>query len=92
MEFEWSEAKGRENRRRHGVAFVEAVTAFQDPFALYLSDSRHAEQRFVLLGMSARERILFVVHAERRGGAIRIISARLATRKERGKYAEGHEH
>ncbi len=88
MEFEWDERKARANRRKHGVSFGEAVTAFQDPFALYVSETRHREQRFVLLGMSERERILFVVHAEKHGDVIRIISARLATRKERGKYAE----
>ncbi len=82
--FEWDAAKALANKRKHGVSFEEAATAFLDPLARIFDDPDDAsgEGRFLLAGMSAKERLLLVVHVER-GVRLRIISARLATRRER---------
>ena len=87
--FEWDPKKPRQNIRAHGVSFDEASTAFRDPLSKTIDDPLHSvgEERFVLIGHSIRGRLLVVVHTER-GDRIRIISARLATRKERLNYEE----
>lgn len=89
LRFEWDEAKSRSNRDKHGVSFPEAATVFGDPLSVLIPDPIHSEQeeRFALLGRSQRQRLLVVVHTEREG-AIRLISARLATAKERKDYEE----
>ena len=89
IDFEWSSAKSKSNERKHGVSFEEAQSVFYDEFARQFFDDEHAEieERFIMLGMSNRSRILIVCHCERSSGdTIRIISARKATRKERGYY------
>ncbi|MGH7346767.1 MAG: BrnT family toxin [Candidatus Rokuibacteriota bacterium] len=70
--------------------FEEAVTAFGDPLGQIIEDPRHSggEERFVLLGQSDRRRLLVVMFTER-GGAIRLISGRRATPRERRRYEEG---
>lgn len=87
--FSWDPAKAASNRRRHWVTFEEATTTFGDPLSITLADPDHSlgELRFVLLGLSDRQRLLVVVHATW-GDIIRIISARLATRRERRTYEE----
>jgi len=90
LRFEWDPAKAASNRRKHGVTFEEAQTAFTDERALLLDDPDHsvAEERFILLGLSAAVRVLVVVHCYRvRDDVIGIISARRATRHERQRYA-----
>ena len=90
VEFEWDPAKAAANRRKHGVTFEEAASAFADEHGLLIADPDHSddESRFVLLGMSAQARVLVVVHCYRTDDAvIRIISARRATRRERHQYA-----
>jgi uncharacterized protein len=90
LHFTWDPAKARANLAKHGISFLEAETAFSDEHALVMPDPEHSrrEDRFVLLGMSAGLRILVIVHCEPdTDGAIRIISARRATRSERGQYA-----
>jgi uncharacterized DUF497 family protein len=89
LRFEWDPAKAAANLRKHGVSFQEAETAFSDENGLLLNDEAHsdAESRFILLGMSSALRVLVVVHCYRAADAtIRIISARRATRAERGQY------
>ena len=88
--FEWDGGKASRNARKHGVTFEEAATAFADPASLTIPDPDHsaAEDRFILLGASVRDRLLVVVHVER-GDRIRLISARRATRAERRQYEEG---
>jgi uncharacterized DUF497 family protein len=82
-DFEWDDAKSRENLKKHGVSFEEAMTALADPFALEAADLVHPS-RFVTIGRSALMRTLFVVHAESvRGGRIRLISARRASPAQR---------
>ena len=87
--FEWDPAKEQANRRKHKVSFAEAESVFADERARLLDDPDHsgAEDRFVLLGLSSRFRVLVVVHTYRRNEeVIRIISARRATKAERAHY------
>ena len=89
LRFEWDAAKARANHRKHGVSFEEAETVFLDEHALLLDDPDHSEgeDRFVLLGLSSRFRVLVVVHTYReRDAIIRLISARKATKAERAGY------
>lgn len=91
VEFEWDPAKAAANRRKHGVSFEEAASAFADEHGLLIADPDHSEDesRFVLMGMSAQVRVVVVVHCYRYADAvIRIISARRATRREQRQYAD----
>ncbi|MDE2997644.1 MAG: BrnT family toxin [Gemmatimonadota bacterium] len=85
--FEWDERKSRDNLRKHGVSFQEAKTVFNDPLAITIYDPDHsiAEDRYIDLGLSSNGRCLVVSYADR-GEKIRIISGRVATRRERRKY------
>ena len=89
--FEWDKRKASENGQKHGVAFEEAKSAFLDENARVIPDPEHSddEDRFVLLGLSVRLRLLVVVHCYRQGeDLIRIISARKADPSERKQYSE----
>ena len=90
MTFEWDAAKALENERKHGVTFQEATTSFGDERSLTIADPDHSESedRYVLLGHSFAGRLLATVHTDR-GANIRIISARMATRREAQAYSEG---
>jgi uncharacterized DUF497 family protein len=87
--FEWDPVKAETNIRKHGVTFDEASTVFGDPLNLLMADPDHSldEERYVLLGMSNRRRLLVVAFAER-PPRTRLISARRATRQERRRYEE----
>ena len=87
--FEWDPEKEAVNLAKHGVSFAEAVTAFSDPLSMNMPDPDHSEgeQRFIVLGMSDRYRLLVVSYTDR-PPRTRIISARLATRHERKQYEE----
>ncbi len=89
LHFEWDPQKATRNLALHGVAFEEAATAFGDPLSITIDDPLHSvgEDRSVLIGRSYRDRLLVVVHTER-GDRIRVISARLATARERRGYEE----
>lgn len=92
LRFEWDVSKASVNRKRHGVSFEEAQSAFLDDNALLIDDPDHSvlELRFLLLGVSSRLRTLVVCHCTRqRGNVIRIISARKASRSERTLYSKG---
>ena len=85
--FIWDEHKARENPRYHdGVPFGQAAEAFFDPFLKVVDASRNDEARDAIIGMDIRWNLLFVVHSELEEDAIRLISARKATRKERTYY------
>ena len=89
LRFEWDPAKAASNRRKHGVSFEEAQSVFADEQARLIDDPDHSieEERFVLLGLSERLRILIVVHCYRSApNQIRVISARKATREEQRFY------
>ncbi len=90
MRFEWDPRKAASNLRKHGVAFHEAATVFQDILALTGDDPDHSvdEDRMVTFGLSSRRRLLVVSHTVRRS-RLRIISARPATPAERKIYEEG---
>jgi len=88
MRYEWDPDKAATNEARHGVRFADAVSVFGDEQALTIQDSHPDEERFVTIGMDAFARVLVVVYTWR-GDAVRLISARKATRSERTHYAEG---
>jgi uncharacterized DUF497 family protein len=90
--FEWDPKKARLNVKTHGISFDEASTAFRDPLSRTIDDPLHSkdEERSVVIGRSIEGRLLVIVHTER-GDRIRIISARLATSKERFRYEENEE-
>lgn len=90
FKFEWDDLKVASNVQKHGVSFDEAVSVFGDDMALTFSDTDHSEleDRSRTYGMSNRERLLVVIHTERRNG-IRIISARKATKHEKNIYKNG---
>ena len=90
FKFEWDDQKAASNLHKHGVSFDEAVSAFGDTLALTFSDTDHAEveEQSRTYGISNKERLLVVVHTERRN-AVRIISARKATRYEKSIYQNG---
>jgi uncharacterized DUF497 family protein len=81
-DFVWDSRKATANLREHGVTFEEAATVFDDPRAIDAPDL-YNDGRFVILGRSARDRVLFVVHAVVDDERIRLISARKATRTQR---------
>jgi uncharacterized DUF497 family protein len=92
LEFEWDDDKAKANVKKHGVSFEEASSVFGDPLSLTIPDPLHSEEedRFITLGASQRRRLLVVVSTDR-SDRIRIISARVATRRERKNYEEGTE-
>ena len=88
MSFEWDEEKRRQNLRKHGVEFADAVSVLEDEDALTASDDDSDEEdRLVTLGADLFGRILVVVYTWR-GDTIRLISARKATSRERKQYGE----
>ena len=89
LRFEWDEDKNRENIKKHGVSFQEAQTIFLDENAMRFFDPDHShdEDRFIMLGMSFKLRVLVVCHCHRKNDTvIRIISARKADKHEAKDY------
>ena len=91
MKFAWDPRKDRENRAKHGVAFTEASTVFDDPYATTIDDPDHSvgEHRYLTTGNSHQQRLLIVSHTEEAEDLIRIIGARRVTNVERHAYEEG---
>jgi uncharacterized protein len=89
LKFEWDSRKALSNFSKHGVSFQEALTAFADPLARIFDDEDHSikEQREIIIGHSAKERLLVVCFTAQRE-SVRILSARKATRQERKEYEE----
>jgi hypothetical protein len=89
VEFEWDSEKAQSNLDKHGLSFDEAATAFGDPLSLAIADPDHSddEDRSILLGESYAGRLIVVAFTER-GERMRIVSARLATSRERRAYEE----
>ena len=90
FDFEWDDDKAARNFLKHGVSFEEALSVFGDEQALTFADTDHSdlEDRSRTYGRSNKGRLLVVVHTERRN-SVRIISARKATRYEKGIYENG---
>ena len=89
LRFEWDKSKNEQNQKKHGVSFEEAQAVFFDENAIQFYDDAYSEQedRFLLLGISARLRILLICHCFRdEESVIRIISARRATKSEQQFY------
>lgn len=89
IRFEWDERKNKSNERKHGVSFEEAQTAFADEEALVFFDPDHSEEedRFILVGMTGKLRVVVVCHCLRENEeVIRLISARLADDLEEKRY------
>ena len=89
LKFEWDEQKANANAGKHGVTFEEASTVFADSLAAIFTDEEHSseELREILIGHSARGRLLLVSFTER-VGSVRIISVRQASRRERREYEQ----
>jgi len=87
--FEWDSKKAEPNARKHGVTFDEAATVFGDPLNLLMPDPDHSlnQERYLVLGMSSRQRLLVVAFAER-PPRTRLISARRVEPLERRHYEE----
>ena len=90
MRFTWDIRKASSNLRKHGVSFEEAATVFLNRVAwtFYDPDHSESEHRFITIGFSANQRLLFVAHADQGEETVRIISARKATPREQRDYAK----
>jgi uncharacterized protein len=87
INFVWDGEKAWSNLSRHdGITFQQAAETFFDPFLVVVDASRNEEARDAVIGLDARWNLLYVVHIEYEENAIRIISARKATRQERAEY------
>jgi uncharacterized DUF497 family protein len=87
--FEWDPLKAVANLKKHSVSFEEAQSVFYDEFAVQFFDDEHStnEDRFLMLGLSSKARLLLVCHCEQAAvNTIRIISARRATNRESAFY------
>jgi len=92
MRFEWDPIKNAKNQRKHRIDFREAKTVFQDDKAIKIEDDEHSqeEDRHIIIGMSLKDRELYVCHCYRDDGdVIRIFSARKATESEKELYERG---
>jgi uncharacterized DUF497 family protein len=89
VNFEWDPEKNAANREKHGISFDEASTAFFDPLSSTIAHPGKSDDefRFVLIGLTFAGRLVVVSHVDR-GESVRLISARLATRRERRDYEQ----
>jgi len=87
MDFEWNLQKADINEKKHGVSFDEASSVFGDYLSFTYPDSEHSilEERYIIMGLSIKNRILVISYMQR-VESIRIISARQATKQEREFY------
>ena len=85
MAYEWDAKKAKANHAKHGVHFADAVGALEDERALSEPDDSTAEERFRTVGMDFLGHIVVVVYAFR-GEDVRLISARMATPRQRARY------
>lgn len=89
MRFEWDDVKAASNLEKHGVSFEKATQIWDDPNLMVLNAKHIGEKRKLAIGRSYSV-VFSVIHTER-GDAVRIISARRATQKERATYERGQE-
>ncbi|MBP5552895.1 MAG: BrnT family toxin [Spirochaetales bacterium] len=93
LRFDWDPDKASMNLNKHDVSFEEAQTVFMDERAILFDDPDHSleEERFLILGISQKLRLLIVSHCIRESGdVIRLISARKATTREAKQYEESN--
>ena len=90
QKFEWDRSKNISNIEKHGITFKVAAETFFDPHAELYEDESHSqdEERFILIGMNEKNKILTVRHCYRGASEsiTRIISARKATKYEESLY------
>lgn len=93
LRFEWDKRKAISNLSKHRVSFDEASTVFQYPLTRIFDDETHSaeEPREIIIGHSITNRLVVVSFTEKPSGAVRLISARLATRNEREDYEENQQ-
>ena len=85
LQFVWDNRKADSNLKKHGVSFQEAISVFTDDNAVEFFDETHssAEERFLMLGISHKLRLLLVAFCYKEDvSTVRIISARKATKNE----------
>ena len=87
MKYQWDKNKAASNLQKHGIEFADAVSVFSDELAITIPENRFDEERFVTIGTDGFGRILVIVFTWR-SEDIRLISARLAERRERKQYEE----
>jgi len=89
----WSEEKARKNLEKHGVPFEEAYTVFRDLLSASYRDDRHSvdDDRHLIIGTSARGRLLVVTYIVLDDDLPWLINARVAERFERKRYMSGDE-
>ena len=85
LKFEWDEEKNKLNKEKHGIDFNTAIHVFDDENRIEIYDIEHSidEDRYNTIGLV--HDMLFVVYTERKD-RLRMISARIATSKERSLY------
>lgn len=92
IKVEWDKEKADTNLKKHKISFEEAKTVFYDPNALLIADPDHSEikeDRFIIMGMSSKSKLLIVCHCYRENDeVIRIFSARKAEKSEINQYGE----
>ena len=90
MRFEWDSSKAQLNFSKHGISFEEALTIFGDPLSITSPDPDHSEEEapWISIGVSTNFKTIVVVHTDR-AETLRIISARLAKKRERECYERG---
>lgn len=91
-EFEWDDAKAASNLLKHGVDFADAMSVLLDPLAITCFDDEHGddEERWISVGRAGSGQLLLVIHTFSAAGPnaalVRLISARVPTRREREQY------
>jgi uncharacterized DUF497 family protein len=96
IRFEWDEVKNRSNQRKHGIAFREASQVFLDPLHVTVFDGiESGEERWRTFGLVEHSMVIVVAHTFRELDGegegmdiVRIISARVTTKKEKLFYEE----
>ena len=89
FEIQYDKAKNAANKLKHrGISLAETEAVFYDDLAMTVQDNHHDEQRWIIMGMDAKGRLLVVAFTYRDPNFVRIISARVATKNERRSYQE----
>jgi len=89
--FSWSNDKNRENIKKHGISFQEAIPVFLDPYLIIRYDEVHStleETRWKGIGVLGNDLLLAIVFSEGKENVVRLISAREASKKEKEDYRE----
>lgn len=89
FEIQYHRAKNAANKLKHlGISLAETEPVFHDERALTLEDNHHDEQRWIIMGLDGKGRLLVVAYTHRDPNFVRIIPARLASKNERRQYLE----